>query len=96
MDELVNISNYCNALLIIYGQQMTQCIATYIRDDDVIEFRIKYHVDRNRNIRTFQYIIQNFNFAITDSEVLVNRSVIDSINKEIDNRINQKTMKYAI
>lgn len=95
MEELVNISDFCNTLLIRYGQNIIQCNAVHIKEDDAIEFRIKYHTNENKSVKSFQYMIQNFNFVITDIEVLVNKSVIDNINMEVAARINQISLRYA-
>lgn len=86
MDELINIANYCNSMLVKYGEKLTHCNAIHIKDEDVIEFRIKYYA-AGKVLKTFQYHIENFNFVITDTEVLVNRVTIDSINTEIEKRI---------
>jgi len=85
MEDLINISSFCNSILVKYGQVVIQCNAIYIKEDDILEFRIRYSGDK-----TFQYHIQNFNFTITDTEVLVNRQAIDSINKELDKRLNKE------
>jgi hypothetical protein len=95
MEELVNISNYCNAILIKYGQFVTKCGAIYIKEDNVIEFHIQYHLDHNKNYKTFQYLIPDFNFLITDTEVMVNKDSIDVINKEIEKRLNLIQIKYG-
>ena len=96
MDELINISNYCSAILIKYGQSITKCNAIYISEDDVIQFNMQYHLDHNKNHKTYQYQIPNFNFLITDTEVLVNKSAIDLINIEIENRLNLIKVKYEV
>lgn len=92
MDDLINISNYCDSMLVKYGEKMTHCNAIYLKEDDVIEFRVKYHTE-SRISKTFQYHIENFNFLITDTQVLVNKAAIDAINMEIEKRINNT--KYA-
>lgn len=96
MEELINISNYCDAMLVKYGQNITRCNAVYIKEDDVIQFNMQYHLDINKNHKTYQYQIANFNFLITDTEVLVNKSAIDRINNEIENRLNLITVKYEM
>lgn len=92
MDDLVNIANYCNSMLVKYGEKLTHCNAIHIKEDDVIEFRIKYY-NESKIPKTFQYHIENFNFMITDTEVLVNKITIDNINKELEKRINNR--EYA-
>ena len=94
MEELVNISNYCDAMLVKHGQMITKCSAVYIKEDDVIEFRIQYHLDHNKNYKTYQYQIESLNFIITDVEVLVNKSAIDMINNELEKRLNLISVKY--
>jgi len=96
MDELVNISNYCNAILVKHGQMITKCNAVYIKEDDVIEFRVQYHMDHNKNYKTWQYQIESLNFLITDTEVLVNKEAIDIINKELESRLNLIKVKYEV
>jgi hypothetical protein len=96
MEELINISNYCDTVLIKYGQSITKCNAVYIKEDDIIQFSIQYHLDRERNHKTFQYCIPSLNFLITDIEVLVNKSAIDTINNEIENRLNLIKVKYEV
>ena len=96
MEDLINISNYCDAMLVKYGQSITKCNAVYIKDEDIIMFNMQYHIDSNKNHKTYQYSIPNFDFLITDTEVLVNRSAIDKINIEIEKRINQIELKYNV
>ena len=96
MEDLINISNYCNAILVKHGQCITKCNALYISEDDVIEFRMQYHLDSEKNHKYFQYRIPNFNFLITDTEVLVNKETIEAINSEIDKRINLIKVKYEV
>jgi hypothetical protein len=95
MEELINISNFCNSLLVKHGQNIIHCSAMYIKSDDIIEFKMKYHNGNKKNIITYQYDIPNFNFLITDTDVLVNKSAIDTINIEIEKRINIIEMKYG-
>ena len=95
MEELINISNFCNTVMIKHGQNITNCSAMYIKDDDVIEFTMKYHNGSKKNIQIYQYQIPNFNFLITETDVLVNKSSIDVINNEIEKRINIVEMKYG-
>ena len=96
MEDLINISNYCNSILVKHGQCITKCNAVYISDDDVIEFRMQYHLDNEKNHKSFQYRIPNFNFIITDVEVLVNKDTIDMLNIEIDKRVNLIKVKYEV
>lgn len=96
MEELINISDYCNAILIKHGQSITKCNAIYIAEDDVIEFRIQYHLDQEKNHKSFQYRIPNFNFVMTEVEVLVNKDTIDTINQEVEKRINLVKVKYEV
>lgn len=96
MEELVNISNYCDAILIKYGQMISKCSALYIKEDDIIEFRMQYHLERNRDYKTYQYHIESINFMITDIEVLVNKEVIDIINTEINKRLNLIRVSYEV
>lgn len=96
MEELVNISNYCDAMLVKHGQMITKCSAVYIKEDDVIEFRMQYHMDHNKNYKTYQYQIPSLNFIITDVAVLVNKEAIDMINKEIESRLNLIKVKYEV
>lgn len=95
MEDLINISSFCNSLLVKHGENIVHCSAIYIKHDDVIEFKIKYHKDNNKSILTYQYDIPNFNFLITDTDVLVNKSAIDFINVEIEKRINIIELKYG-
>lgn len=92
MDDLINISNYCDSMLVKYGERLSHCNAIYLKEDDVIEFRMKYHTE-SKISKSFQYQIESFNFLITDTEVLVNKASIDAINMEIEKRINN--VKYA-
>ena len=85
MEDLINIAIYCNSILVRYGQLISLCKAVYIKEDDALEFSMVY--DKKK---TFQYYIHNFNFTITDTEVLVNRSVINTLNTEIDKRLNKE------
>jgi len=96
MDDLINISNYCDAMLVKYGQSITKCNAIYISEEDIIQFNMQYHLDKERNHKTYQYQIENYNFLITDTEVLVNKSAIDVINIEIENRLNLIKVKYEV
>jgi hypothetical protein len=84
MDELINIANYCNSVLIKYGQVIRMCNAIYIKDDDVIQINIRYRNRGDDMFQTYQYQIENFDFLITDTEVMVNRSAINNINTEIE------------
>lgn len=96
MEELINISNYCNAILVKHGQSITKCNAIYIAEDDVIEFRIQYHIDHEKNNKSFQYRIPSLNFVMTEVEVLVNKDTIDTINQEVEKRINLVKVKYEV
>jgi hypothetical protein len=96
VEDLINISNYCDAMLVKHGQMITKCSALYIKEDDVIEFRMQYHTDHNKNNKTYQYQIDSVNFMITDVEVLVNKETIDKINHEISNRLNLMKIKYEV
>lgn len=87
-EELINIANYCNSLLVKHGQVVTHCNAVYIKEDDVIELRLRYKFNKNDSYNTFQYVIQSFNFLITDTEVLVNRDTVEIINHQIERRLN--------
>ena len=95
MEELINISNFCNTILVKHGQNVVHCSAMYIKNDDVICFSMKYHNGNKHNMITYQYDIPNFNFLITETDVLVNKSSIDVINNEIEKRINIVEMKYG-
>lgn len=90
MEELINIASFCNNILVKYGQIVRDCSSIYIKEDDSIEFRMNYRYQNDESNKTFQFIIQNYNFTITDTEVLVNKSVINSINKEIEARLDKQ------
>jgi hypothetical protein len=96
MDELINIAKYCDFIKIKYGQNIILCNAIYQKDIDSIIFTIKYRLDRNNKDEIFQYQIENFNFAITDMEVLVNKSIIDYLNNEIFNRLDRIVINYEV
>lgn len=81
-------------ILVRHGETITECKTIYINDDDCLEFRIKYKSEGKYN--TWQYGIENYNFIITDSEVKVNREIINIINDEISKRINKTTIKFKI
>jgi hypothetical protein len=83
-------------MLVKYGQSMTQCGAVYLKEDDTIEFRMKYRTRNTTSQRTFQFIIENFNFIITDTEVLVNKYTVDRINEEIEMRINSISVRNEV
>mgnify|MGYP000867474402 FL=1 len=85
MEELVNIANYCNTIRIKYGEKVHECNAVYIKSDDVIEFMIRYWV--GDKLDYFKYVVPNYNFMITDTDVLMNRSSIDKINEEVTKRL---------
>jgi len=90
MDELINIANYCNNILVKYGENIIHCNAIYIKEDNIIEFRIKYKFSKRESIHTFQYAIENFNFTMTDTEVLVNKSTITVLNNLIEEKISKQ------
>ena len=88
--ELIDIAAYCNSILVKYGENVSHCKAVYIKSDNVIEFLIRYRLDKKPNYHTFQYVIENFNFIITDTDVKVNKATIDAINIEIETRLNKE------
>lgn len=90
MDELINIASFCNNILVKYGQVVHVCNSIYIKEDKEIMFQIRYRFKDNESFQTYQFIIQNYNFTITDTEVLVNKSVINTLNKEIESRLNRQ------
>lgn len=83
MEDLIDIGNYSNTVLIKYGNYIDECSAIYMDKDDSIEFRIKFKYPFDGRSKYFQYIIANYNFIITDTEILVNKSSIDAINHYI-------------
>lgn len=85
MEELINIANYCNTVKIKYGERIKDCTAVYIKSDDVIEFTIRYYV--GEFLDYYKHIIPNYNFMITDTDVLMNKSSVDSINNEVTKRL---------
>ena len=81
MEDLIDIGNFCNTVLIKYGNYVNECSAIYLDKEDSIECRIKFKYPYDGKATYFQYMIANFNFIITDTEILVNKSSIDSINR---------------
>ena len=88
MEELINIINYCDTVLVKFGNYIDECKVTFLEKEDVLEFRVKYK--NGLDIPFFYYHIANFNFSITDTEVLVNKSTINIINEYI-----YKVVQYA-
>lgn len=87
MEELINIADYCNTILVIHGQVIEKCTAVLIKEEDVLEFKIKYRFGKNDASHTYQFFIEHFNFLITETEVLVNRNAIESINLELEKKL---------
>lgn len=85
MEELVNIANYCNTVKIKYGEKVQECTAVYVKSDDVIEFTVRYWV--GDFLDYYKYIIPNYNFMMTDTDVLMNKSSVDRINEEVLKRL---------
>lgn len=94
MEDLIDITNYCDTVLVKYGEHVDECNAIFLEKENILECRIKYRSVNNERSRFFQYQIANFNFLMTDTEVLVNRSSIEFINDEINRTIN-KMKAYA-
>ena len=92
MEELINITNYCDTVLVKYGNYIDECKATFFEKEDVLEFRVRYK--KGLDIPFFQYQIANFNFSITDTEVLVNKSTINAINEYIY-KVVSKSKEYV-
>jgi Zn-finger domain-containing protein len=88
--ELINIGIFCNNVLIKHGENVSHCNAIYIKEDNVIEFRLRYRISKKETYNTYQYIIENYNFIITDTEVKVNKSTIDLINNGIEERLKKQ------
>lgn len=95
MDELINISDYCSTLLIKYGNELHSCNAVYNKEENCIEFRIIYNYIDVHRFDSWQYSIQDFNFMLTKTHVLVNSDTIDMINDEVEKRLNVKTVVYG-
>jgi len=85
--ELIDMASYCNNILIKYGENVSHCKAIYLRDDNVIEFQIRYRANKNETYHKYQYIIENFNYIMTDTDIKVNRTTVNDINNEIEKRI---------
>jgi len=86
MEELVSIATYVNSLKIKHGETLHECNATYVKQDDIIEFKMRYW--DNDRLDYYMFVIPSYNFMITDVDVLVNKNTIDSINEEVNKRVN--------
>ena len=93
MEELINISDCCELILIRYGKYISSCKAIYMQDDDVLHFTMEYTLPGYDTKKIFQYVIHNYDFLFTETEVQVNRSTINIISAEIEKRITQQVTK---
>jgi len=93
--QLINIAVYCDSMMVKYGKILKTCKALYSDENKNIEFYIIYDYISVTNYKHFKYIINECNFMITDTEVLVNRDTINIINQEVDKRLNIKTEIYG-
>ena len=94
-EQLINIATYCDSMMVKYGKLLKACKALYSDEDKNIEFYIIYEYVSDTKHEHFKYIINECDFMITDTEVLVNRDTINIINREVDKRLSIKTEIYG-
>lgn len=94
-EDLINIATYCSSMLVKYGSRLKACRAIYIPTDKKIEFYIIYDWTDHQHYSHFKYLINDCNFMMTGTEVLVNSDTIDIINKELDSRLLVKDVIYG-
>ena len=94
-EQLINIATYCNSMMVKYGKSLKTCKALYSNEEKNIEFYVIYEYVSVTNYKHFKYIINECDFMITDTEVLVNRDTINIINQEVDKRLNIKIETYG-
>lgn len=85
MEELIDISNYCSNVKMRYGNKVLDCTASYIEEDDVIEFTVRYKIGEFTDF--FKYSVPSHNFMVTDLRILINSNTASIINAEVEKRI---------